>query len=139
MKLLQALLACFCAFYGVSCVGFVDQAVAANGNKETIGFLSLGGTSTLTGANGAHFTHDHQQSLRDVVTAAGTAYSAAKAAQSVRDSANATTTQQANQQASALAIQQDQEAAAAASAAAAAKNAAQTTARATGVPALVKP
>ncbi len=122
-----------------SCVGFYDQAIASNGNKETIGFMSLGGTSTLTGANGAHMTHDHQQSLRDVVTAAGGAYSAQQGRiTTVSTNANnnaATTTQQANAQASALALQKEKDAATAA----AAKTAQQTAARASGVPALSTP
>lgn len=85
-----------------SCVGFYDQAISASGNKETIAVVSLGGTSTATGANGAHFTHDHQQSFRDGVTALG-AYGSAKVTsnatiQTNANNNNALTTQQLNSQ-----------------------------------------
>lgn len=86
----------FISLYLCSCVAFVDDATSKTGNHERIVFASLGGTSTLTGANGAHFTHDHQQSLRDAATAIGTGYTAGQTAKATINAANNTTSQQLN-------------------------------------------
>lgn len=80
MKIISLLI----SLYLCSCVAFVDDATSKTGNHERIAFASLGGTSTLTGANGAHFTHDHQQSFRDASTAIGTAISVTQAGKTTR-------------------------------------------------------
>lgn len=96
MKPLQAILSGLWAIWGVSCVLYQDKATSSNGNSETTTYASIGGTGTVTGANGNHMTHDHQQSLRDVATAVGTGYSVGQTSKATINAANNKTTQQAN-------------------------------------------
>jgi len=112
-----------------SCVMYSHEAQSKNGKRERDLLVSLGGTSTMKGADGSTFTHDHQASFKDGVQGA-TAIAAGFASASVtkaKNASDAATAQQAQKQAAALAHEkqaadaahqaaQDAQAAAAASA-----------------------
>ena len=114
---------------GIVSTGFLSQTQGFSGSMKTqygsVTWSVVGHDSTSV-ANNALMAYG-------VVKAADSAYKTV-----VNNNATATT-QAANAQASTLALQQDAEKAAAAGTAAKNLNAAQTTARANGVPALVKP
>lgn len=115
--------------HGIVSTGFLSQTQGFSGslkNKDGSVVWSVVG-------------HDSTSVANTAIGFLGTAKIADDGVKSLQNSANATTAQQANAQASTLALQQDAEKATAAGVAAKNLNAAQTTARAAGVPALAKP
>ena len=62
-----------------SCVVYEHTASSRTGNVETDKLYSLGGTTSQRGADGSSLVHDHQQSFRDAMAAAGVAIGAYQA------------------------------------------------------------
>lgn len=119
-KLWRAVVGLLSCFAFSSCVIYQDKATSASGNTETTTYASLGGTGTVTGANGNHMTHDHQTSFRDgttaVTTVAGGVIAGSVSKANTASKNTAATTQQLNQQNFQLGTQKEADAASAAAA-----------------------
>ena len=76
-----------------SCVSYEHTATSKSGNVEHDKLFALGGSSSQRGADGSSFVHDHSQSFRDAMAAAGVAIGAYQAVK-VNSSNNALTATQ---------------------------------------------